>query len=82
MKKVDELFLISLKEIFNSVVNSSDNYSDEEIRSICSKKTQKAFSRVNYEIRGSENLLLQDGLHLNKEGYKILTRSVKKALNL
>lgn len=56
MKKVDELFLISLKEIFNSVVNSSDNYSEEEIRSICSKKTQKAFSRVNYEIRGSENL--------------------------
>ena len=56
MKKVDELFLISLKEIFNSVINSSDNYSEEEIRSICSKKTQKAFSKVNYEIRGSENL--------------------------
>jgi len=56
LKKVDELFLISLKEIFNSVINSSDNYSEEEIRSICSKKTQKAFSKVNYEIRGSENL--------------------------
>ena len=56
MKKVDELFLISLKEVFNSVINSSDNYSAEEIRSICSKKTQKAFSKVNYEIRGSENL--------------------------
>ena len=56
MKKVDELFLISLKEVFNSVINSPNKYGEDQIRSICSKKTQKAFSKVKYEIRGSENL--------------------------
>jgi lysophospholipase L1-like esterase len=40
------------------------------------------FNKLLHKRQVTEKYLLQDGLHLNKEGYKILTRSVKKALNL
>ena len=40
------------------------------------------FNKLLYNGQVTEKYLLQDGLHLNKEGYKILTRSVKKSLNL
>lgn len=70
MNKVDELFLSSLKDAFKSVINSSNSHSVEEIRSLSSKKFQEAFSKIKYEIHGSENLPSKGNLifiynHLN-----------------
>ena len=70
MNKVDELFLSFLKDAFKSVINSPDSLSVDEIRSLSSKKIQKAFSKVKYEIHGSENLPSKGNLifiynHLN-----------------
>ena len=56
MNKIDELFLSFLKDAFKAVINSPDSLSVDEIRSLSSKKIQKAFSKVKYEIHGSENL--------------------------
>ena len=56
MKKIDELFLSFLKDAFNSVINSPNSFSVDEIRSLSSKKIQEAFSKVKYQIHGSENL--------------------------
>ena len=70
MNKIDELFLSSLKDAFKSVINSSNSHSVEEIRSLSSKKIQEAFSKIKYEIHGSENLPSKENLifiynHLN-----------------
>ena len=70
MNKIDELFLSSLKDAFKSVINSSNSHSVEEIRSLSSKKIQEAFSKIKYEIHGSENLPSKGNLifiynHLN-----------------
>ena len=70
MKNIDELFLSFLKDAFKSVINSPSSLSAEEIRSLSSKKIQKAFSKVKYEIHGSENLPIEGNLifiynHLN-----------------
>ena len=70
MNKIDELFLSSLKDAFESVINSSNSHSVEEIRSLSSKKIQEAFSKTKYEIHGSENLPSKGNLifiynHLN-----------------
>ena len=56
MKKIDELFLSFLKDAFNSVINSPNSLSVDEIRSLSSKKIQEAFSKVKFQIHGSENL--------------------------
>ena len=70
MKKIDELFLSFLKDAFKSVINSPNSLSVDEIRSLSSKKIQKAFSKTKYEIHGSENLPSEGNLifiynHLN-----------------
>ena len=70
MNKIDELFLSFLKDAFKSVINSPNSLSVEEIRSLSSKKIQEAFSKVKYEIHGSENLPSEGNLifiynHLN-----------------
>ena len=70
MSKIDELFLSFLKDAFKSVINSPSSFSTEEIRSLSSKKIQEAFSKVKYEIHGSENLPSEGNLifiynHLN-----------------
>lgn len=70
MNKIDELFLSSLKDAFESVINSSNSHSVEEVRSLSSKKIQEAFSKTKYEIHGSENLPSKGNLifiynHLN-----------------
>ena len=70
MNKIDELFLSFLKDAFKSVINSPNSTSVEEIRTLSSKKIQKAFSKVKYEIHGSENLPNEGNLifiynHLN-----------------
>jgi len=56
LNKIDELFLSFLKDAFNSVINSPNSFSVDEIRSLSSKKIQEAFSKVKYQIHGSENL--------------------------
>lgn len=70
MNKIDELFLSSLKDAFESVINSSNSHSVEEVRSLSSKKIQEAFFKTKYEIHGSENLPSKGNLifiynHLN-----------------
>ena len=70
MNRIDELFLSSLKDAFKSVINSSNSHSVEEIRSLSSKKIREAFSKIKYEIHGSENLPSKGNLifiynHLN-----------------
>ena len=70
MSKIDELFLSFLKDAFISVINSPNSLSVEEIRSLSSKKIQEAFSKVKYEIHGTENLPTEGNLifiynHLN-----------------
>ena len=70
MNKVDELFLRFLKDAFKAVINSPNSLSVDEIRSLSSKKIQEAFSKIKYEIHGSENLPRQGNLifiynHLN-----------------
>ena len=57
MNKIDEIFLSFLKDAFKSVINSLNSTTVEESRSLSSKKVQEAFSKVNYEIHGSENVL-------------------------
>ena len=67
--KLDEIILIN-----DSILKFSKNFNKLVYIDIFHKLLEKGNVTGKY--------LLQDGLHLNSEGYEILVKSVKKALNL
>ena len=56
MEKNDQIFLEALKKIYHQVSTAPDNLNKEEVRLLSSKLTKEAFSHVNFQILGSENL--------------------------
>ena len=56
MEVNDQIFLEALKKIYQKVSTAPDNLNKEDVRLISSKLTKEAFSNVNFQILGSENL--------------------------
>ena len=56
MKSNDKIFLDALKKIYNRVLFPPKDLKNEDVRKICAKLTKEAFSKVNFQIIGSENL--------------------------
>ena len=53
----DKIFLKALKDIYHNVSNAPhDNFTTYEARRMSLKSTKEAFSHVNFQILGSENL--------------------------
>ena len=53
----DKIFLKALKDIYHNVSNAPhDNFTTDEARRMSLKSTKEAFSHVNFQILGSENL--------------------------
>lgn len=52
----DQIFLEALKKIYHQVSSAPDNLSPDEVRRLSSNLTKEAFSNVNFQILGSENL--------------------------
>ena len=53
----DKIFLNALKDIYHNVSNAPhDNFTTDEARRMSLKSTKEAFSHVNFQILGSENL--------------------------
>ena len=56
MEVNDQIFLEALKKIYNQVFTAPNNINKEGVRLLSSKLTKEAFSHVNFQILGSENL--------------------------
>ena len=56
LEKKDQIFLEALKKIYHQVSTAPNNLNKEGIRLLSSKLTKEAFSHVNFQILGSENL--------------------------
>ena len=56
MEVNDQIFLGALKKIYHQVSTAPDNLNKEQVRLLSSKLTKEAFSHVNFQILGSENL--------------------------
>ncbi len=56
MEVNDQIFLEALKKIYNQVSTAHNNLNKEGVRLLSSKLTKEAFSHVNFQILGSENL--------------------------
>ena len=53
----DKIFLKALKDIYHNVSNAPhDNFTTDEARRMSLRSTKEAFSHVNFQILGSENL--------------------------
>ena len=56
MEVNDQIFLGALKKIYHQVSTAPDNSTKEGVRLLSSNLTKEAFSHVNFQILGSENL--------------------------
>ena len=56
MEVNDQIFLEALKKIYNQVSTANNNLNKEGVRLLSSKLTKEAFSHVNFQILGTENL--------------------------
>ena len=56
MEVNDQIFLEALKEIYHQVSAFPNNLNKKGARLLSSKLTKEAFSHVNFQILGSENL--------------------------
>ena len=52
----DQIFLEALKKIYHQVSTAPDNLNKEGVRLLSCNLTKEAFSHVNFQILGSENL--------------------------
>lgn len=58
----DKALLEALQKSYNDIVSSTRDMSYQQVRKRSAKQIQKAFSKVNVEIKGSENLPPAQGI--------------------
>ena len=56
VKKLDREFLSALKGVYNAVCESPHSINYKTIRELCSQQIKAAFTKTNFQIKGSESV--------------------------